>query len=73
MPEDLYKQYYDWIDWSEFDGLSLEEQDDLEDKNQEKYGLPYTLKANAPIEALKAWREDAKRTREANKKGEIIN
>lgn len=70
---DLYKQYCDWIDWSIYEGLSEEESDELEEKNRKKYGLNHILRADAPLEAVKAWREDARRTREADKKGEIID
>ena len=73
MAEDLFKSYCDWIDWSEFDGLSLEEQDDLEDKNQKEYGVPYKLKPDAPPEAREAWRKDGIITREANRIGLVIN
>ena len=71
--DDLYKKYYDWIDWSVYDGLSVDEQDELEEKHREKYGLNHILKPGAPLEAVMAWREDARRTREADKEGDIIN
>jgi hypothetical protein len=71
--DDLFKQYYDWIDWDMFEGLSEEEQEALEEKNRKKYGLNYILKPGAPLEAIKAWKEDARQTREAEAKGEILN
>ena len=71
--DDLYKRYFDWIDWDEYKGLSSEEQAELEEKNKKKFGLNHTLKAGAPLDAVNAWKEDAKRTREADKKGIIIN
>lgn len=70
---DLYKLYYDWIDWEMFDGLSDEETEELENKNRDKYGLNYILKPGAPLEAVNAWKEDARRTREAEKEGKILN
>jgi len=71
--DDLYKAYYDWIDWSLYDGLSDDEQEELEEKNRKKYGLNHILKPGAPLSAVKAWREDARRTREADKEGIVIN
>ena len=73
MTCDLYKQYYDWIDWDVYDGLSYEEQEALEEKHRQKYGLNHILKAGAPIEAVKAWKADAERTRKADKEGKVIN
>lgn len=70
---DLYRKYYDWIDWDMFDGLSDEEREKLEDKNREKYGLNYILRSDAPLEAVLAWREDARQSKEADKDGEIID
>ena len=70
---DLYKEYYKWIDWSVYDGLSSEERADLEEKHRKKYGINHILKAGAPKEAVMAWREDAKQTREAEKEGKIID
>ena len=70
---DLYKEYYDYIDWSVYDGLSLEEQEALEEEHRKKYGLNHVLKPDAPPEAVEAWKEDARRTREADQKGEIID
>ena len=70
---DLYKKYYDWIDWSIYDGLSMSERFALEAKNRAKYGVNHILKAGAPKEAVMAWREDAKQTRDADKEGRIIN
>ena len=72
MP-DYYKQYYDWIDWSVYDGLSDDERDALEAEHVRKYGLNHVLKPDAPPEAVKAWKLDAEQTREAAKRGEIIN
>lgn len=72
MP-DYYKIYYPYIDWSIYEGLSDEEADELSDKNREKYGLSHILKAGAPLEAVKAWREDARRSREADRQGLVIN
>lgn len=70
---DLYKEYCDWIDWSVYDGLSLEEQEDLEEEHKRKYGLNHILRKDAPPEAVRAWREDALRTRKADKKGLVID
>ena len=70
---DHYKEYYDWIDWSVYDGLSTEEQDKLEEEHRKKYGVNHVLKPNAPYEAVLAWREDGRQTREADKKGFILN
>lgn len=71
--DDLYKKYYDWIDWSIYDGLSDEEREEVEEKNRQKYGINHILKAGAPLEALLAWKEDAMQTREADKEGKINN
>ena len=72
MP-DYFEQYYDWIDWDVYKGLSLREQHELQAKHKEKYGLNHILKPGAPLEAVMAWREDARRTREADEEGKIIN
>ncbi len=72
MP-DYYEQYCDWIDWSVYDGLSIEESDALEEEHVEKYGLNHVLRPDAPKEAVEAWKADAKQTREAREAGIIIN
>lgn len=72
MP-DYYKLYCDWIDWSVYDGLSDEEQDELEAEHVEKYGLNHILRPDAPKEAVEAWEADAKQTREAEERGVILN
>lgn len=72
MP-DYYEQYYDWIDWSVYDGLSEEEREKLEEKHIDQYGLSQVLKPDAPPEAYDAWRKDAIRTIQAKKEGEIVN
>lgn len=72
MP-DYYKQYCDWIDWSVYDGLSVEESDALEEEHVEKYGLNHVLRPDAPKEAVEAWKLDAIQTREAREAGIIIN
>ena len=73
MSKKLFAQYYDWIDWSVYEGLSLEEQDELEEEHRRKFGLNHILKVDAPQSAVEAWEEDARRTREADKKGVIID
>lgn len=70
---DYYKQYYDWIDWSVYDGLTDEEQEELEAEHVEKYGLNHVLKPDAPPEAVEAWEKDAIQSRRAAESGEIIN
>ena len=72
MP-DYYKLYYDWIDWSVYEGLSDEEQDELEEEHIEKYGVNHILKKDAPREAVEAWKKDCEQTILARAKGEIIN
>lgn len=68
-----YEIYYDWIDWSVYDGLSMEEQEELEEEHAKKYGLNHVLRPDAPPEAVEAWKADAELTREADKRGEIID
>ncbi len=70
---DYYSKYYKWIDWSVYDGLSIEEQDELEEEHIKKYGLNHILRPDAPQEAVEAWEADCKQTREAAKRGVIIN
>ena len=70
---DLYKKYYDWIDWSVYDGLDVDEQDELEQEHVRKYGLNHILKPDAPPEAVAAWKEDARVTKEAASRGEIVD
>ena len=70
---DFYKEYYDWIDWSVYEGLSDEESDELEAEHVKKYGLNHVLRSDAPPEAVAAWKADAEQTKEARKRGEIIN
>ena len=72
MP-DYYKIYYDWIDWSVYDGLTEDERDELEAEHHEKYGLNHVLRPDAPKEAVEAWELDAAQTRRAEKAGEILN
>ena len=73
MSKKLFAQYYDWIDWSVYEGLSLEKRDELEEEHRRQFGLNHILKACAPQSAVEAWGEDARRTREADKKGIIID
>ena len=70
---DLYEIYSPYIDWEIYEGLSDEEVEELQEKNFKKYGLNHILRADAPLEAVKAWREDAKRTKAARKEGKILN
>ena len=73
MSKDLYQQYYDWIDWDIYKGLSQGEMEELQAKHKKKYGVNHILKAGAPLEAVKAWKEDCERTKKADEKGQIIN
>ena len=69
----LFKQYYDWIDDSIYDGLTEEEADALEGRIEEKYGLLHILRKDAPPEAVAAWKEDSRVTMEAKKQGLILD
>ena len=73
MPADLYRKYCDWIDWSVYDGLDVDEADELEEEHIRKYGLNHVLKSDAPPEAVRAWKEDARIEKEARKRGEVID
>lgn len=73
MTGDLFKQYKDWIDWSQFNGLSYEEQEDIQEKNRSKYGLNYILKPDAPESVKEAWKQDALRSRRADREGIVVN
>lgn len=73
MTGDLFKQYKDWIDWSQFDGLPYEEQEAIQEKNRAQNGLNYILKPDAPESAKEAWKQDALRSRRADKEGIVVN
>ena len=70
---DLYKKYYNWIDRSIYEGKSLEECEELQEENKKKYGLNHVLRKDAPPEAVAAWEEDCRQTREADAEGLILN
>lgn len=76
---ELLMLYSDWIDYSIFDGLDTDKDDDYEkyceisDELGDKYGVECVLRPDAPPEAVAAWKEDGRRTAEANAKGYIID
>ena len=73
MSLELFKRYNDWIDWSVYDGLDLEEADALEEEHAEKYGVSHVLRPDAPPEAVAAWDEDCRQTKKAREEGIIID
>lgn len=70
---DFYKQYYDWIDWSVYEGLSVDESDTLEEEHELKYGVSHVLRSDAPPEAVEAWKKDCELSKEARETGLIID
>ncbi len=70
---ELYKKYCDWIDWSVYEGLDDDEGDALEEEHFKKYGLNHVLRKDAPPEAVAAWEEDARQSRNAAARGMIID
>ena len=70
---DLYKKYCDWIDESVYEGLTDEEYEELREEHHEKYGLLDVLRPDAPPEAVEAWKEDCRLTKEAEAEGKILD
>ncbi len=77
---ELFDLYFKWIDYSIFDGLDPDNNDDDYEKYGEicdelgdKYGVECVLRPDAPPEAVAAWKEDGRRTAEANAQGYIID
>lgn len=72
---ELLMIYSDWIDYSIFDGLDTDDDEDYAkycemcDELGDKYGVECVLRPDAPPEAVAAWKEDGRRTAEANAKG----
>ena len=56
-----------------YDGLDDEESDALEEEHLKKYGLNHILRKDAPPEAVAAWKEDARQSKEADARGMTID
>lgn len=77
---ELLDLYFKWIDYSIFDGLDPDNNDEdyakyceICDKLSAKYGVECVLRPDAPPEAVAAWKEDGRRTAEAAAQGYIID
>lgn len=70
---ELMELYDGWEDNSIYDGLDDDEAWDLNEELQEKYGLAYILRPDAPPEAVAAWKQHSKMIMEAAARGIIVD